>query len=100
MRVGAADGREDGGIRSDPGDCIEESVMSRMTAVSVLASGCWVALISSAIAQGPSPGVMADRYAKAAQQNAAKLQHYNWTMRVALTVNGDAKPPQLFLMSH
>jgi hypothetical protein len=74
--------------------------MRKWTVLLVLCCGCWLGPTGSALAQAPSPGQSADVYAHASKQNAAMLQRYNWTMRIALTVNGEPKPPQLYRMRH
>jgi hypothetical protein len=43
-------------------------------------------------------GARADAYKAASKQNVASLMQYSWNMRVALTVKGDAKAPQVFQM--
>jgi hypothetical protein len=51
------------------------------------------------LAQGPNPAAAATAYGKAAKANAALLRQYTFQTRVALTVNGNSKPPMLYQMN-
>ena len=57
-------------------------------------------LASSALAQAPNPGQMADAYATGAKANAQLMQKYTWKMRVQLTYKGEEKPAQLYQMNY
>lgn len=43
---------------------------------------------------------MAEAYAKSAKANDALLRQYSWDMRVSVTDDGDAKPPELYLVRY
>jgi hypothetical protein len=47
-----------------------------------------------------TPGAMADQYAQDSRHNAELLRHYTWKMRLAPTVNGEAKEPLVYLMRY
>lgn len=57
-------------------------------------------LASSAAAQAPNPGQMADAYATGAKANAQLMQKYTWKMRIQLTYKGEEKPAQLYQMNY
>ena len=68
--------------------------------MAVLSAWCWVMMGGPAVAQDPTPGAMADQYAQESRRNAELLSHYTWKMRLAPTVNGEEKPPLIFLMRY
>jgi hypothetical protein len=53
---------------------------------------------SGAPPEAPTAGAKADAYKESSGKNAAQLRQFSWDMRVALTVKGEAKAPQVYQM--
>jgi len=72
----------------------------RFTSRSAFLAVSFVLLRAFAFAQSQDMQAMAQQFGQSAKANAAALRMYSWTLRVAVTLKGDAKPPKLFAMRY